>query len=450
MLQKLLWLSLISLFFATGLCAQQLPFGISLPPSLNFTTSPNPVGSGARAVGQGTAFIGVADDATAASHNPAGLVQLQRPEASIVGSYFYRREDQDVTASNTVVEDQTLEDVNLNYLSAVYPFQLFRRNMVVSLNYQRLVDLQGNSDVTSRFETIDEPINGIQQVSSDQDGQLFTISPALAVQIIPTLSFGAAFNIWPDTSDNGWDQNVSVQGRGRVASGNRIVPFVSNGKINEDYDFKGFNVTFGVLWDINQMFSLGGVFRTPFTAKVNRSHDSSLTVTLQDGSPPVTTADSFSENLDMDFPISYGIGLAARLSDRLTLDLDVSRIHWSDFKLEKSKRDTLLVDNGAPSGKGQAVLNGESDDTTSVRLGAEYLWIRPKFIIPARAGVFYDPEPGDNGTDDFFGGSLGTGIAYKQFLFDMAYEFRTGKVESEATDTTVYQHNVLASVIYHF
>ena len=444
--KKLFWLNLICCVLANSALAQDLPFGISLPPSLNFSTSPNPVGSGARAVGQGTAFIGVADDATAASHNPAGLVQLQRPEASIVGSYFYRREDQDVTASNTVVEDQTLDDANLNYLSAVYPFQLFRRNMVVSLNYQRLVDLQGNSDVTSRFATID----GTQSVSSDQDGQLFTISPALAVQITPTLSLGAAFNIWPDIYDNGWDQDVSVNGKGRLASGNRIVPFVSTGKIKEDYDFKGFNMTFGVLWDINQMFSLGGVFRTPFTAKVSHSHDSSLTVTLQDGSPPVTTSDSFSENLDMDFPISYGIGLAARLSDRLTLDLDVSRILWSDFKLEQSKRDTLMIDNGAPSGKGRAVLNGEGDDTTSVRLGAEYLWIGPKFIIPARAGVFYDPEPGDNGTDDFFGGSLGTGIAYKQFLFDMAYEFRTGKIESEATDTTVYQHNVLASMIFHF
>ena len=151
MLRKLFWLNLICCVLASNLFAQDLPFGISLPPSLNFTTSPNPVGSGARAVGQGTAFIGVADDATAANHNPAGLVQLQRPEASIVGSYFYRREDQDVTVPNTTVEDQTLEDANLNYLSAVLPFQLFRRNVVVSLNYQRLVDLQGKTDVTSSF-----------------------------------------------------------------------------------------------------------------------------------------------------------------------------------------------------------------------------------------------------------------------------------------------------------
>ena len=44
-----------------------LDVGISLPPSLNFATSPNPVGSGARAAGKAFAFIAVADDATAAS-----------------------------------------------------------------------------------------------------------------------------------------------------------------------------------------------------------------------------------------------------------------------------------------------------------------------------------------------------------------------------------------------
>ena len=48
-------------------------------------SSPNPVGSGARALGMGGAFIAVADDATAASWNPGGLIQLGFPEFSYVG-----------------------------------------------------------------------------------------------------------------------------------------------------------------------------------------------------------------------------------------------------------------------------------------------------------------------------------------------------------------------------
>src|SRR5262245_49426808 len=110
-----LWLAVACLALAGPVRAQPLPVGLSLPPSLNFATSPSPVGSGARAVGRGTAFIGVADDATAASHNPGGLVQLQRPEVSVVGSYFLRFEQQDVARLGTVVENQTLHELNLHY-----------------------------------------------------------------------------------------------------------------------------------------------------------------------------------------------------------------------------------------------------------------------------------------------------------------------------------------------
>ena len=149
----------------------------------------------------------------------------------------------------------------------------------------------------------------------------------------------------------------------------------------------------------------------------------------------------------MDMPMSYGLGIAMHVTDRLRLSLDVSRIHWSDFRLEESSQDdTILVENGAPTGKGGAVLRGEADDTTSVRVGGQYLWRR----IALRAGFFYDPEPGQNGTDDFLGASLGGGITMAGLRFDMAYVFRTGTVENEATDTTVYQHELFASMIYHF
>jgi long-subunit fatty acid transport protein len=242
-----------------------------------------------------------------------------------------------------------------------------------------------------------------------------------------------------------------VQGEGRVVSGRRVVQFVSSGRINEEFHFEGFNVTLGFLWTINPIFSLGGVFRSPFTARVTHTHASSLTVALQDGSTPVTSTRQFRDTLDMDMPMSYGLGLAARLPNNLTLSLDVSQVHWSDFTLEESTQaNTLLVDNGAPSGKGRTVLRGRGDNTVSVRLGAEYLWRRLTMVIPLRTGFFYDPEPGERGTDDFFGFTLGSGISIKQFVFDLAYVFRAGTVKSVTTDTTVHQHTFLGSVIYHF
>ena len=73
----------------TTLSAQVI-LGTEIPSSFN------PVGSGARALGMGGAFIAVADDATAASWNPGALMQLDKPEVSIVGAGFIRDEDLDL------------------------------------------------------------------------------------------------------------------------------------------------------------------------------------------------------------------------------------------------------------------------------------------------------------------------------------------------------------------
>ena len=67
----------LAVLMATGsVCAQT-----ELPPTFEFSFS-NP---GARSMGFGGAFAGLADDATAAFANPAGLVQLAVPEVSIEG-----------------------------------------------------------------------------------------------------------------------------------------------------------------------------------------------------------------------------------------------------------------------------------------------------------------------------------------------------------------------------
>ena len=54
------------------------------PTTIQFSFS-NP---GARSLGMGGAFAAVADDATAAFANPAGLTQLTRPEVSIEGRHW--------------------------------------------------------------------------------------------------------------------------------------------------------------------------------------------------------------------------------------------------------------------------------------------------------------------------------------------------------------------------
>lgn len=105
---------------------------IEIPMSPSLST----VGSGARALGMGGAFIAIADDATAASWNPAGLIQLDFPEISFVADAFHRITDNTLWTEPQDSGPQTVSNLDINYLSFVYPFNYWGRNMTLSLNYQ--------------------------------------------------------------------------------------------------------------------------------------------------------------------------------------------------------------------------------------------------------------------------------------------------------------------------
>ena len=104
---------------ALGADAQVIPIHdrIDLTGQQNLT-----LGAGARAYGMGGAFIARADDATAASWNPAGLTQLESPEFSAVYR-FSAREDSHQSSSRDLLTDRDhYSNHELNYASAIYPF----------------------------------------------------------------------------------------------------------------------------------------------------------------------------------------------------------------------------------------------------------------------------------------------------------------------------------------
>ncbi|MBD3170617.1 MAG: hypothetical protein GF307_14125, partial [candidate division Zixibacteria bacterium] len=112
----------------------------------------NFIGAGARARGMGGAFIGVADDATAISWNPAGLATLERAEASAVGYYaiqkyefkdeFTREEiSGSASGSGTYEESSSQSHPSFNFGSLAFPLTAGSNNIVVAAAYQRLIDL---------------------------------------------------------------------------------------------------------------------------------------------------------------------------------------------------------------------------------------------------------------------------------------------------------------------
>ena len=419
-------------------------------PDIEFTSSLNPVGSGARALAMGGAFIAVADDATAASWNPAGLKHLLRPEISMVVHYDTRSEGFSYQFSPEASNEYKTSGYHLNYLSMAYPFMWLDRNFVVSLNFQNLYSLDRKMRYTWHYESPDGIMNMDYQVSYKQRGNLKAISPAMVVFLRQNLFLGATFNFWSDRLfDNGWIEEYHKSGQARPEA---AINVRDTTEIWDQYAFSGFNMNFGLLWDINRYFTVGGVLKTPFTAKLKHEKRKLVHMVYPDN-PEYDSIDYFPLQKDdqrLKMPIAYGIGLAVKPTDRLAFDLDIYRIEWDDFVL----RDAFGNESNPITGLPKA----ESDikPTYHIRLGAEYVFLLKKMTITPRAGLFSDPEPASGRPDDFYGFGVGAGITYGSFAIDWAYQYRFGEnvegdsIKGENSPADVKQHLFYSSVIYYF
>ncbi len=402
------------------------------------TSTFNPVGSGARAIGMGGAFIAVADDATAASWNPGGLVQLERPEVSLVLDYFYLNEDNNFQNNPEASGGESSDDTSLNYFSLAYPFTLLNRNMIVSLNYQKLFDFKRGWDFP--LEESGQFATEKQSVQIHQNGAIYALGFAYCIELMPRFSFGFTLNFWEDLfNENEWKVTVKQKGKTILNFGPEFDFFSER---HEKVSFSGFNSNVGILWGFSDRLTFGAVLKTPFTADLDKK--------------VFFRSDTVGESLrnddeELDMPIAYGVGFAYRFSDSFTVSGDVTRTEWSDFV----RRDSSGVESSPLSGRPINKVNLK--DTHQVRVGGEYIFIRDRYAVPFRAGVFYDPAPSDDGVDDFYGLSLGSGIAYDRLVLDIAYQYRFGNdVRSYLMDPDfdfsqdVQEHAFYASLIFYF
>ena len=442
--------------------------------SVNITSSPNVVGSGARALGMGGAFVAVADDATAASWNPGGLTQLERPEFSLVYDFKWDGEEFSSDRHPEMDESHSLSLSGLNYMSAVYPlpFAPGGRNLVVSLSLQRKFDFDRR--LKFRYNGL-VPVGGVAALFSSlvdyrQEGQLSSLSPALGFEITEELSLGLVVNLWNEDiiPNNDW-KSVSEQ---RVLS--RILGgFATNTlsrTIERHKNFHGINYTVGALYKPDDRWSFGLVYHTRFTAGVD--YEQSQEVRVGGVRGMLRTG---SRHKEITFPDAVGAGAAYRFpNDKLTLSFDVTRRSWDQFVIhDRRNRNPRLRKVWGVSG--QNTDAHDMDAVWTVRAGAEYVFVDARKpvqnILPSvRAGLFYDPEPasgrrdgllglkrGDGSPDNYYGVTLGLGVLlYDRVNLDLAYVYRWGddnRVDTfgfSGTHADVDQHTIYLSTVIYF
>lgn len=458
-----------SLVVIAGL-AMTLVAGIVAAQDLETPVSPSPVGSGARAAGMADAFVAIADDATAASWNPAGLVQLESPEFSFVGSF------------NTVVEaflsdgshpefpsSHNDDSLDVNFLSFVYPlpFLIAGRNATLSLSYQQKFDLSRNFDVNfiSSTDIFGSTFTDSKNFRFNQDGSLGSITPAFAIEVTHRLSVGLAVNLWRDNpiAKNEFRQTINT--RDEISVNGVLVATIDGVSIEEYKNVEGENFVVGVLWNATEKLNIGLRYNTAFTA------DTDYTRIRMDS---IGNVDNAAEKRRLRFPDTWTVGASYRVNDRLTLAFDTSITDWDDFTVETAAGETFSLVDASNVNDPDERTNFKP--TKTFRLGAEYVFLpkEPEDTLPRlwslRGGLFYDEEPasgrpsgdrsieGDGKPDSFFGFTVGAGLlAFQRVNIDLAYQLRYGNgVNGDFVrgvpgfEEDIVQHRVLLSTVIYF
>jgi long-subunit fatty acid transport protein len=295
---------------------------------------------GARSLGMGGAFIGRADDATAAYANPAGLVQLRAPELSLeTRSWTFPVSIGVPSASPAgIVPELQLDEqtTGVSFGSYVYPaghwtLALYRHE-------------QADYDIRGQAESISASMvgNGL----------------AAAYRFDSGLSIGAAVLLT--------DLSLTSVAPCSPVDPSCLGPQLSRGEVT---DVVG-NV--GVLWQVSPRWSLGGVYRRGPRLRVRN-------FVLSPGGQPQPTGTGYT------FRISdvAGLGVGLRPTSHLVLNFDFVRVFYSQSVEETSIRSAL-----AP----QVELGRVSlDDADELHFGLEYSFWNKRGAPALRLGSWFEP-----------------------------------------------------------
>lgn len=316
---------------------------------------------GTAAMAQGNAFVAQADDPSAVFYNPAGLMQLKRPEF-----YF-----------NTVFSstNRTYTSPAGSYTTAKHEIFIIPANYGVLPVHERVVLGFG---VFSPFGlgTTWPPEWAGRYLTTMSELKTFNLNPVVAVKVLDNLFFAAGLDVLYS--------KVQIQRRSvRV----RFVPFPVPTEIKNDFEGDGFGVGYnvGLLYEPVEGVKLGASYRSEI--KVTHS-----------GDLKVSAIDPVGGEAEVIFPPSVTWGAAYSRLKPFVFEFDVTWTGWSTYK-----NLTLHLSQPIPGiTPFDPLVTGITqeknwNDAWAFRFGGNYE-IRPG--MKARIGYIYDMTPVPNSTFD--------------------------------------------------
>lgn len=385
---------------------------------------------GARSLGFGGAFAALADDATAAFANPAGLVQLTRTEVSAETRLWSRSPSFLAggriegaptgigidTADHVIIGRDESDILAPSFASVVVPkgrftFALYGHRMArfeVATESQGLfLDDPGSPFGTGRFPATREQV----------DLEVVTAGAAVAWRASERFSLGLSV-VYSDlslyTATRAFLPDDDT--RESLFAPVSFLPERQISSIFVELDDEDVTLSGGLLWSVTDRVSAALFYHQ------GGSGDGALRfeVGIPPGVPPVSGRSRF------EVPDVWGGGLAYRSGDgHVTLAAEADRVGYEGLVSFPGTSDEILVGR-------------ELRDAWEYHLGFEYALLRPEPVIAFRCGGWVEAN-GEDVTDDRFTHlAVGVGVAGKRIQVDVGADF------SEEVDTAS------VSLIYSF
>jgi hypothetical protein len=455
------------------------------------------IGVGARAIGMGGAYTGVASDFSALYWNPAGLAQAVHGEFSLglnynsignTSTYFGTRDQYTVNATN------------LNSLGLVYPIPVRRGSAVIAFGFDRQSSFAGglsfngfnpNSSIIQTYarngdyEPLDLSGNLAYQLyladttasgrwNSPVTGRVTQLGKILESGGLNNWSVGGAIDIGKDLSlgitltylsgSYRYDHTYGEEDRNALYRNMPLSTYQTfySLALNDyiDDDIAGWNAKFGLMYRVPDLFRLGLTIKTPTAFNIRETFgtpaSSSVAAVLGSGGATATTTfdpGESSNQYDINTPWVFGAGASLILRD-LVLSGDAEYTDWTQLEFAKAGTDIL-----ANNKRFKQIFVG----TTTLRGGAEY--DIHQIGVRLRAGYMYIPSPfrGDPTSFDqkyitaglglLLGESTMVDVAYAHGMwntFVYGYTDPNGVVVSPSVEEKLSTNNFFLTLTHRF
>lgn len=315
---------------------------------------------GAKAAAMGTAFVAVADDASAFAYNPAGIALL-KPERHFYGGAA-------LVAPGTTYRSPSGQTETTDF-QVFAPPHLFYVPEAGAGDWRFGMGIFAPFGVGGRKWSGD----GLTRYSSTENmiGTL-VLNPVLAGRLTPELTVGFGIDYMLAKSLSVVKVNQSFLGAG-------------DGEVEVKGKGDGWGVNFGLLLAPAEHWRFGAAYRSRIRLRQNSDMRlSGIAPPLQPlfgGSGFNTVASS-----SLVFPDIVSLGVAYKPSDRTTLSFDAEQVRWSSF----GNAAVDLRDEVPAAGFADSSTPMDWKNTLTLKAGLE---VRMSDRLALRAGYAHVPSP---------------------------------------------------------